>query len=70
VAFSSPGECVVTRVTALLLGLVCFGIGYVATDIWLASDRWRGGFEEDHVGNHATLAFAMTAVWLALRLVP
>ena len=58
------------RVTPLLLGLICFGIGYVAADIWLASDRGRAGFENDQAGNHVTLAVAVTAVWMAWRLLP
>jgi len=58
------------RVTPLLLSLICFGIGYVATDIWLASDRGRGPFEGDDLRNHVTLAFAVTAVWMAWRLLP
>ena len=54
--------------TPLLVGLISCGIGYVATDVWLASDRWRDELGRDQDRDGLTLAFAATALYAVLRL--
>jgi hypothetical protein len=51
----------------LLLGITCFGIGYVATDAWLASGRELGWAAAERL-RHMTLGFAVVAIYLALQL--
>jgi hypothetical protein len=51
----------------LLLGITCFGIGYVATDACLAAGRELGWAAPEHL-RRMMLGFAIVAIYVALQL--
>jgi hypothetical protein len=52
----------------LLFGVSCAGLGYLATDLWLAVVSRRGPFAVAEARTHGAVALAATAAYVSIAL--